>query len=54
MARIASPMGLTSVAGPGRTTMAIPMSRTVKPTTATMSLLICFNVRNGIGPLILR
>lgn len=44
VARIPRPKGMTSVAGPGVTTMATPMSRTVKPTKATNTRLNCLTV----------
>lgn len=44
VARIPKPKGMTSVAGPGVTTMATPMSRTVKPTMATNTRLHCLTV----------
>jgi len=43
-ANIASPIGITTTAGPGRTTMAIPTTRIVKPTTITITRLTCANV----------
>jgi len=39
VARIASPSGITTNAGPGKTSKAIPISRTVAPTTDTITRL---------------
>ncbi len=44
VARIPRPIGMTTKAGPGNTRRARPMSRTVHPTTRTISLLACLNV----------
>jgi hypothetical protein len=38
---IARPRGITMMAGPGKTIMAIPISRTVKPITIITSLFAC-------------
>jgi len=40
VARIANPRGMTNIAGPGNTIMAIPMSSTVNPIIAMMIFLI--------------
>jgi hypothetical protein len=42
--RIANPSGITITAGPGKTNIAIPMRRTVNPTTITISRRACFKV----------
>src|SRR5438552_2707635 len=44
VARIASPSGITTTAGPGRITIAIPITNTVKPITATTALLSRLNL----------
>ena len=46
VASIASPIGMTTTAGPGSTIMAIPTARTVKPVTTTTRRLACPNVLN--------
>jgi hypothetical protein len=40
---MANPAGMTSMAGPGRTSSAIPISKTVIPTTKTMTRRTCFD-----------
>lgn len=40
VARMASPSGMTTIAGPGKTIMAMPISNTVKPAIATKTFLI--------------
>ena len=42
VARIASPRGLTMTAGPGSTTIAIPINKTVEPMTKTTTRRACF------------
>lgn len=44
VARIASPVDITTTAGPGNTIMATPITRTVKPITTTLRRFACFNV----------
>lgn len=46
VASIASPIGITTNAGPGSTIMAMPAVRIVKPITTTTSRLACPNVLN--------
>jgi hypothetical protein len=41
---MASPRGITTTAGPGRTTIAKPISKTVKPITATTARLSQVNL----------
>jgi len=42
VARIPNPRGITTIAGPGNTIIAIPMRSTVKPPTVIINLLTCF------------